>query len=222
MKWNNRIALLLAVCLLFLLPVSASESEPVDENTKGSITVEMRYDGQPVTGGVLNAYQVGQVQTVEGVTLFVKTDPMADFPGDFSDVTVPKLAEDLAAFVQEHDVEPCAASRNWNGTAVFSNLDLGLYLIVQTQPSDGFEPLTPFLISIPMREDGSYVYHVNADGKFELHREPEPTTPTTPPDPTLPDTGQLNWPIPVLVLLGLLLFSAGWVLRFGKKHDDEK
>ena len=47
-----------------------------------------------------------------------------------------------------------------------------------------------------------------------------PTTPTTPGKPNLPYTGQLNWPIPVLVVLGLVLFSAGWLLRFGKKKDS--
>lgn len=220
MKWINRIALLLAVCLLCLLPVSAYE--PLDETAKGSIIVEMIYDGQPVTGGTLEAYRVGQIQQENGDTFFVKTGPMAAFPGDFSDVSAPKLAEDIAAYVQEHCVEHCAISHNRNGTAVFSNLELGLYLIVQTEASDGFEPLKPFLVSVPMHEDGHYVYQVNADGKFQLHQEPQPTTPTKPADPTLPNTGQLKWPIPVLVLLGLILFSAGWILRFGKKHDDEK
>ncbi len=32
----------------------------------------------------------------------------------------------------------------------------------------------------------------------------------------LPQTGQLNWPIPVLVIFGLTVFSIGWNLRFGK------
>lgn len=40
----------------------------------------------------------------------------------------------------------------------------------------------------------------------------------------LPQTGQLNWPVPVLVVAGLVLFSAGWVMRFGKirKNGYEK
>ncbi|MBR6531539.1 MAG: Cna B-type domain-containing protein [Clostridia bacterium] len=36
----------------------------------------------------------------------------------------------------------------------------------------------------------------------------------------LADTGQLNWPIPVFAVAGLLLFSIGWaVLNFGKKEN---
>jgi uncharacterized surface anchored protein len=37
----------------------------------------------------------------------------------------------------------------------------------------------------------------------------------------LADTGQLNWPIPVLAVAGLLLSSIGWaVLNFGKKENE--
>ena len=42
----------------------------------------------------------------------------------------------------------------------------------------------------------------------------------TPPDKLI-QTSQLNWPIPVLAIAGLLLFSIGWsMLNFGKKDDD--
>ncbi|MCC8127772.1 MAG: hypothetical protein LIO92_10315 [Clostridiales bacterium] len=34
----------------------------------------------------------------------------------------------------------------------------------------------------------------------------------------LPQTGQLNWPIPVMTLCGLLLFAFGWKLVFGGKR----
>ena len=50
--------------------------------------------------------------------------------------------------------------------------------------------------------------------------EPKPTKPK--PDPgKLPQTGQLNWPVPVLATLGLLLLVAGIFLRSGKKTVQE-
>jgi hypothetical protein len=53
---------------------------------------------------------------------------------------------------------------------------------------------------------------------------PEPGTP--PPDggttgPTLPQTGQLWWPVPVLSAAGLLLFGLGWASRAKGRRDDE-
>lgn len=50
----------------------------------------------------------------------------------------------------------------------------------------------------------------------------EPVTPVMPALPTLPQTGQLNWPVPVLVVCGLVLFSAGWAMRYGKKKEGHE
>ena len=37
----------------------------------------------------------------------------------------------------------------------------------------------------------------------------------------LPQTGQLNWPIPVLIAGGLLLLAVGWVLVFHRKKKND-
>ena len=221
MKRRIRIAaLLLAVLLLAAFSMAAYAHEVPEEGRKGTVTVEMEYDGKAVKGGTLSAYRVGQVQEDNGDYSFVKTSDMEDFSGSYDDITAPKLAEDLADFVQKNNIRAYKTAENTEGKATFSDLELGLYLIVQTKASDGYEPLKPFLVSVPMNEDGHYVYEVNAAVKFQLKQEPKPTTPTEPSKPNLPYTGQLNWPIPVLVVLGLGLFSAGWALRFGRKKDS--
>lgn len=47
-----------------------------------------------------------------------------------------------------------------------------------------------------------------------------PTTSTTKPD-QLVQTGQLNWPIPILLIVGLLLISLSWsLLNFGHKEEE--
>lgn len=223
MKYIKQIfSVLLALCLLCMASVTAYAHEVPDENRKGTVTVKMEYDGKAVTGGTLTAYRVGEIQESDGNYSFGKTGAMATFADSYEDITDPELAEKVAAFVEGNKVPAYSTAKNQNGKAVFVDLELGLYLIVQTEASEGYKPLKPFLISVPMNEDGHYVYEVSAEGKFQLEQEPEPTTPTTPPkpsEPTLPQTGQLNWPIPVLTALGLCLFSFGWVLRFGRKKN---
>lgn len=52
--------------------------------------------------------------------------------------------------------------------------------------------------------------------------KPTGTTESTTKPEELIDTGQLNWPIPVFSVAGLLLFSIGWsMLNFGKKDEEE-
>ena len=64
----------------------------------------------------------------------------------------------------------------------FCGLELGLYLIVQTEASKGYEPINPFLVSLPMAEDGKWNYAVDASPKVGAYT---PTKPDTPPTPCL-------------------------------------
>ena len=59
-----------------------------------------------------------------------------------------------------------------------------------------------------------------SDCIMELEKEPEPTstTPPAPTDPRLPYTGQLNWPVPVLTVLGLGLLALGLARRRKSRH----
>ena len=50
-------------------------------------------------------------------------------------------------------------------------------------------------------------------------KPPGSTPPGKTPPPKLPQTGQLTWPIPVMVVMGLTLFALGWWLCFGNRKD---
>ena len=90
----------------------------------------------------------------------------------------------------------------------------------------------PFLVSLPGVDKAGTgrVWDVTAVSK-DAFRPAEPDTPS-PPDPVepsepdvpdtpggdrLPQTGQLNWPVPVLAGAGLVLFLAG-LLLFRRRH----
>lgn len=50
--------------------------------------------------------------------------------------------------------------------------------------------------------------------------KPGTTTPTTKPSPKLPNTGQLWWPVPVLLAVGLMCLAIGVVVRKNKKEEE--
>lgn len=223
MKFIKRaVVLLLTLSLLCGVQATAYAHEIPDMGRKGSITIEMEYDGTAVIGGTMTVYQVGEVAEDDGNYTFVKAESMRAFSGVYEDLSSPELAEELAAFVNANAISPNTTVENQSGKVIFSNLKLGLYLIVQTQAAEGYEPLKPFLVSVPINEDGQYVYEVEARGKFQVQQALKPATPDTPvnqPGSRLPQTGQLNWPVPVLTVAGLLLFAFGWLLRFGRKKE---
>lgn len=215
MKHLRRIAAIcIALCLLCGLCLTGYAYEVPDSTKKGSITVEMRDGGKAVAGGSLTIYRVGEVREDDGDFGFQKTPAMAEFSESYEKVDSPELAEKVAAFVKLHKIPAYAVADNKNGKVVFSDLEQGLYLVVQTAASGGYEPLNSFLVTIPMYEDGHYVYEANAEGKFELEQKPSPSTPNKPSKPTkLPQTGQLNWPVPVMAAAGIGLLLLGLALR---------
>lgn len=212
------VSLLAALVMLLTIPLAASAHEVPQEGRKGSITLTMKYQGAAVPGGELTLYRVGEVSENDGNYDFV---PTAEFSGcvtEFEDITSAALAKQLADYAKT-DWAVAVKTADGNGRVKFEDLEQGLYLLVQTKAAEGYEGIAPFLVSVPQYVDGKYVYDVDAASKMEtLQPEPEETTvPTSPPDDKLPQTGQLNWPVPVLICSGLLFLTLGWVLRFGKK-----
>ena len=235
MRLRKRLPLLLVILLFGCnMGMMALAHEVPDISRKGSISVKMEYDGKAVAGGTLSIYQVGEIKEDNGNYSFVPTGNFSDCGADLEDIGAYGLADSLAKYVYENELTGKVQTISNDGTTLFSDLEAGLYLIVQTKAADSYEAVSPFLISVPMCEDGNYIYDVDAAPKLESLKKVDPTiqkpvppNSTTPKDTTpkgttqkkLPQTGQLNWPVPVMAVSGLCLFLAGWVIRFGKKGD---
>ena len=284
-------ALLLAVALAAACAApafAAATAASIELTRKGSITVTLRdsESGSAVSGGKLTLYQVASISRQNGNLSY-------DYTNGFENcgVSLGDLSESDLAWILD-DKRPADSkgetlTLGTDGKAVFSRLPLGLYLVVQSTASTGYEKINPFLVSVPLVEEDTYLYDVDALPKVgtltpttppDVPEEPdkpekpdkptEPEKPTTPenpdkpetpeipeepgkntppgadnpddwvlngrpdknaapnpgnPDdwvlngrPTLPQTGQLNWPIPVLTAAGTCLIAAGILLR--KKH----
>ena len=252
-------ALLLMLCLLAVsaLPAFATSAniKLTDRNgdpMTGTIRVRL-YDEasqKALRGGELTIYRVAEVQRKNGDLSF-------EYCGDFygcgialGDLTDSTLAAQLQEFLPA-GAEGTVQTVGSDGTVTFDDLELGLYLVVQTKASAGYKAVNPFLVSLPLAEDGQWLYDVDASPKVGAYTPETPETPDTPstpvspdgpstpatpdsPDapnepstpadtdtpaqpgrpanPALPKTGQLNWPVPVMAVSGLLLFAFGWTL----------
>lgn len=219
------VSALCCVLLLALLPVMAFAHEVPDYDRFGSITVTMTYKSEAVPGGKLVLYRVGDVAENNGDYFFQLVDELAYLDVELIDPTSTKLTELIADAVEDSTLRGSVETIDKNGVVTFEGLKIGLYLLAQEQAAPGYNDVAPFLVGVPNNENGTYVYEVNASPKVEL--EPAPTTETTAPSGTtipgkLPQTGQTNWPVPVLLLVGMLFLVAGFWLHMGgkgKKHE---
>ncbi|MCC8182748.1 MAG: hypothetical protein LIO45_07255 [Clostridiales bacterium] len=215
------------LCGTSLTAFAAADSPSLDWSMSGqsSITVEMEdSDGKTVTDGTLTLYQVALLEQDDGDMVYTLTDGFAASGVSLDDVTDDPsgLASELAVYVKENNITGTSV-KNTDGTVTFDGLELGLYLVVQTTQSDGYYTANPFVVSVPLDVDGAWDYSVDASPKMGvLTPEPEETTTTTTnkttTSTTLPQTGQLNWPVYVLAGCGMLLVCVGCVLVFSDRR----
>lgn len=269
-------AVLAALTLLVWCAAPAFALEVVDLSRTGSIKVSL-YDSETseaVGGGTLALYRVAKVQKDNANLSFVYTNGFEDCGVELGDLSegelAGRLAEKIAATAESTTVEISDF-----GAAEFGDLEVGLYLVVQTTAAENYNVINPFLVSVPIQENGSYVYDVDALPKVgtAAKKTPEPPdTPDTPDTPDKPDeenpntpaapgpdnpdgwvlgahgekiylnpeapspdnpngyvmgahglpqTGQLNWPIPVLAVTGVVLVAAGIKLKKGTRKDEK-
>lgn len=225
-------ALFLAVLLLCAVSTTAFAQNVPDLSQKGSITVTMRQGKTAVPGGSLTLYRVGEVREEDGNYSYALTGDFTGCGQSLTNIQSAQLAKKLAQYVADHTLIGTTGEIDNSGTVTFPRLIPGLYLLVQNKAASGYNKAEPFLVSVPMQENGAYVYDVNASPKVEVKKASEPgnpgsKNPSTPATSTsgksqskLPQTGQLNWPVPVLAVLGMGLFAVGWMLRSGKKKGS--
>lgn len=222
---KKMIALLLAFASALWLTVPVCAAELPDENRYGSMTILTEFEGEPLEGGALTIVRVGRVHIDDGNAGFVLVDALAGGPA-LDKLGDPALAFRLLELALEKNL-PTVRSEMKEGRTVFSDLEIGLYLVYQEDEdaAAGFDAIHPFLLSLPQWINETYLYDLTASPKVPLETEPtEPTESTEPPPepsepPDLPQTGQLNWPVPVLTVLGLSFFATGWILCFRDRRN---
>lgn len=269
-------AVLAALTLLVWCAAPAFALEVVDLSRTGSIKVSL-YDSETseaVGGGTLTLYRVAKVQKDNANLSFVYTNGFEDCGVELGDLSegelAGRLAEKIAATAESTTVEISDL-----GAAEFGDLEVGLYLVVQTTAAENYNVINPFLVSVPIQENGSYVYDVDALPKVGTAAKKTPTPPDKPDTPDTPDkpdeenpntpaapgpdnpdgwvlgahgekiylnpeapspdnpngyvmgahglpqTGQLNWPVPVLAVTGVVLVAAGIKLKKGTRKDEK-
>lgn len=204
-----------AAALLLYLMIPYASASPVTDRT-GSVTIRMTYRGEAVPGGSVTLYRIA------GLGNGVIPEPeFADSGVDLNGTLGPGDAKKLADHAQTHGAPGQTIALGPAGTVRFSGLETGLYLLVQSAAGRGYLPVHPFLLSIPQQIGGELFYDVDASPKCA----PEPTDPAGPegpPPPGIPQTGQLNWPVPLMAAVGMTLAAAGARLFFCPGRDEHE
>lgn len=264
---------LLVLVILAANSFAAYAANLPDLTQKGAISITLRDSktGAAVSGGEMTLYPVASVSAENGKLMYSYINGFENCGIPLDNVEDSELAGKLQGKLSV-SASGTPQTIDAQGKVRYTGLTAGLYLIVQTKNASGYRTSNPFVVSLPMQNDGGWTYQVDASPKVSTsssskpskpskpsepdkpstpdtpdtpdkpsnpdtpgsdipdhdtplhpgeHNPDTPDTPSSPETPStpskpvkrLPQTGQLNWPIPVLCIGGLVLFSFGWLMR---------
>lgn len=180
--------LVLAVMFCSVIPAAQATEQ------YGSIHVKLDAGEMPVINGAVTLYQVGY-RIEEGYRL---TERFGGGIIRLEDAHSDNLANWLAESAGDNGMTMLLDA---DGNAVFSDLEEGLYILVQTERIDGFYTVLPELIQIPAGEIRD----------IQVYKKPVPVV------TEIPKTGQS--PMPYLSALCMLLSGSGLLLCRKKIRD---
>lgn len=228
------VAALAMLAFALLLPAgiqTAHAAEMLDANQKGSLTISPQSSDGKAVSGTFEVYKVADAVAdgtgwhFQWAAGYEDTDhALHDMTGELSDSYKSNLVSLLESKVDGQ--EPTQKSQSASETTTFSDLSVGLYYVKMTDVQDGYDTISPFLVSIPTADsDGSLTYNVTANSKAGVAEVVPPTPsnpeqkPESPTTQNLPQAGEQSLPVATLVIAGAVLVAAGVARRRFGKND---
>ena len=155
--------------------------------------------------------KIYKVANVDNPLIFVE-DSFKDFnPEDYSDVNIKKMQE-----YAKDNVEPILIKTTDVNGEFNLKLETGKYLLVQNNKQEDCTMQTMY-VSLPETMPNSINYNVTVKPKIVVIKKIIDEDILKANDEVLPQTGILDWPIVVLAVSGIAIFSISWIVFYTKK-----
>lgn len=190
-----------------------------------------------IDGVEFTAYRIAGVSVENGVARYSLLDPFKESGVDFEQMTASEsndAAQKLALVVAENSIVGKSAISNQQGVAELHDMDLGMYLLVQTGSkgsAETYNKYSPFLAMVPLPESGKWIYDSEISPKIETQKKDStpnnpPSEPvTTPKKPTTSNPVKTGDTTNIYKFVLLMLSAVAIILsviRNHQKRDNEK
>ena len=225
-KLLSALGIILLIIALFSCAVSGGAAEK-----HGSITLRCVFSvegGEHVLSG--DEYSLAKIADAFLTDLSVSYMTLTQFENydcDWKNLAASKMnekAKALAYFCEKNHLYTESAVTGSNGELKFEDLSAGLYLAARTRIASENEDFNtdPLLVFIPENVNSEIIYEVVSTPKFSYSSPDKQVIPVTPSDSSLPQTGQLMWPVTLLAVLGCFLILGGSALLRKESSVEKK
>lgn len=169
----KKILWLLGVSLMLVMPVSANT---VDFNKKGSIMLELveQEHNEKIANANIEIIKIADAKVDSNGNLYYEyVSSLNNCNVNIKDVTKIDVNE-LTTCINDN-TDKISNLTDSNGIVLFNNLDLGLYLVRQTNKLNNYTSIDSYLVTIPTIEDNNWGYDIHSVPKTEIQKKMEIT-----------------------------------------------
>lgn len=239
----------ICICAILSSSIVAAAGLPIDLSAKGTLTVEILDPATGSSVKENASIEIFRVASLSEDAVFLLTEAYQGLSIDFQNLNAQKeigIANDLMVYIKSNNIPPTSIKSSNTGEYFFDGLEVGMYLITYHTNNKNIT-VDSFLVTMPIwnAEKNTMNYNLHVYPKYGVKNTSTPsssapeysnppvstpglTTSSTikqgsskPGESTLPQTGMLQWPVPVLVVLGLILFSVGWAEWYRRRNYHE-
>ena len=170
----KKIKYLLLLIITFLISsdsvLANIDDYVVDFNRVGDINVTLKEtnNNESINGAELTIYKVANVVNENNNLKYVYIDDIKNCDGDLTNLLDSSLSGKIDKCIGDKNISTKTGKTNENGILKFDNLELGLYLVKQTNSVEGYSKIDSFLVNIPEVIDNKWVYSINATPKTDI------------------------------------------------------
>lgn len=161
---------LMVVSIFDFLIVKAEESTNViDFSRKGSISIVLSdsLGDNKVEGAEVTIYKVADAIDKDNNLAFDYYESLNSCKADLDEGNITNKVLDC---VIDGEVVSYDGVTDTEGNVLFTNLDLGLYLVTQKNQVEGYSKFDSFTVMIPQMQDNQWIYDIEAEPKVDIIR----------------------------------------------------
>lgn len=146
-----------------------ANNNTVDFSKKGTIDITLteKEDNIKVSGAEITIYKVADATEENHNLVFEYSDEFKDCNVALNNLESKTLTTDITKCLNEN-TKGITQKTDEDGKVSFKDLDLGLYLVKQTNKVKGFMQISPYLVTIPKTINNEWSYNITSKPKTEI------------------------------------------------------
>lgn len=176
-KIKNSILTLIVFFFGIMSIVNAEElitdlgTHTVDFTKKGSIKITLteEQEDEAISGAEITIYKVASAGEENHNLKFTYTEEFSTCEASLDNLEDNELTKQISKCAKEVSSDLLLTTNN-EGIVKFTDLDLGLYLVTQSNHVEGYSNIDSFLVMIPKVEDNKWIYNIKSAPKTDIYR----------------------------------------------------